>query len=341
MPPRKTKLTDLAEVTGLSTATVSRVLNGRGGVSDSAREAVLTALDQLGYERPIKLSDKTTRLVGLITPALDNAIYPLFAQVLSTALARHGLTPILCPVEVGGVTEDEYVNMLLDHQVAGIIFIAGHHADQNSDKLRYQRLVLANIPIVLINGYSPDIQARFVSDDDATGVALALDHLAAFGHTKIGLVTGPQRLISVQRRVEAFTDLMRFHEGSNPAEYIADSLMSVEGGQEAAGHLLDKGCTALICGSDYMALGAIRAAKSRKLSVPEDVSIVGYDDSSMIGFTHPALTTLRQSVFAMGHAVVSILDAEIHGDRTSRGSELLFRPELVVRKSTAQARDRG
>ena len=75
--------------------------------------------------------------------------------------------------------------------------------------------------------------------------------------------------------------------------------------------------------------------------MPEDVSIVGYDDSSMIGFTHPALTTLRQSVFAMGHAVVSILDAEIHGDRTSRGSELLFRPELVVRKSTAQARDRG
>ncbi len=336
MPPRKTKLTDLAEVTGLSTATISRVLNGRDGVSEKAREAVLSALDQLGYERPIKLTDKSTQLVGLITPALDNPIYPLFAQILSTALARHGLTPILCPVEFGGVTEDEYVNMLLDHQVAGIIFIAGHHADQYSDKLRYQRLVLANIPIVLVNGYSPDIQARFVSDDAAVGVALALDHLATFGHSKIGLVTGPPRLISMQRRIEAFTDIMASRGNANPDEYIANSLMSVEGGQEAAGTLLDKGCTALVCGSDHMALGAIWAAKSRKLSVPDDVSIVGYDDSSMIGFTHPALTTLRQSVFAMGHAIVSILDAEIHGDRTSHGTELLFRPELVVRQSTGQ-----
>lgn len=338
MSGKRTKLADLAELTGLSTATVSRVLNARGGVSEAAREAVLNALDQLGYERPIKLSDKSTKLVGLITPAMDTPIYPLFAQILSTALARHDLTPILCPVETGGVTEDEYVNMLLDHQVAGIIFISGHHADLNSDKLRYQRLLLANIPIVLVNGYSPDIAARFVSDDEAFGISLALDHLSAFGHSQIGLVTGPRRLVSTQRRIDSFLELMSARGVKNPEESVASSLISVEGGHEAAGHLIDRGCTALICASDYMALGAIRAARARKLSVPEDVSIIGYDDSAMIGFTSPALTTLRQSVFAMGHAIVSILDAEIQGSSESRGSELLFRPELVVRESTAVAK---
>ncbi|MFT3887978.1 MAG: LacI family DNA-binding transcriptional regulator [Arachnia sp.] len=341
MPPRKTKLADIADLTGLSTASVSRVLNGRGGVSASTRDAVIQALDELGYERPLKLSFKSTKLVGLITPSLDNPIYPLFAQILSTALARHDLTPILCPVEIGGVTEDEYVTMLLDHQVAGIIFIAGLHADTEVDKLRYQRLIHANIPIVLVNGFSPEIEARFVSDDEGFGIALALEHLAAFGHTQIGLVTGPRRLVSTQRRMEAFTDLMSARGVAAPADYIASSLVSVEGGQEAAGTLLDRGCTALVCSSDYMALGAIRAAKSRKLSVPGDVSIIGYDDSSMIGFTHPALTTLRQSVFAMGHAIVTIMDAEIQGASETRGSELLFRPELVVRESTGLARSRA
>ncbi|HLT82646.1 MAG TPA: substrate-binding domain-containing protein, partial [Phototrophicaceae bacterium] len=109
-----------------------------------------------------------------------------------------------------------------------------------------------------------------------------------------------------------------------------------EGGQAAAGILLDQGCTAIICGSDLMALGAVRAARGRGLAVPEDVSVVGFDDSPLMAFTDPPLTTLRQPVDAMSHAAVTSLVAEVKGARTPR-SELLFVAELIVRGSTAAA----
>lgn len=337
MPEPRTKLADLAAHVGLSTATVSRVLNGRGGVSEDTRARVMAALDTLGYERPLKLRSKSAGLVGLIVPSLDNPIYPSFAQLISSGLARRGLTPILCPQYSGGVSEDEYVEILLEHQVAGMVFVAGHHADERSDKLRYQRLVSADLPIVLVNGYSPDIQARFVSDDDAAGVEIAVRHLATLEHRRIGLTVGPRGLVSTERRIRAFTRIIGQRFGTDATDSYASSLLSVEGGQDAAGQLIDRGHTALICGSDYMALGAVRAAEERGLSVPDDISVVGHDDSFLIGFTNPALTTLRQSVLPLCDAVVSILADEVAGSRDSRGSELLFRPELLVRESTGRA----
>lgn len=337
MPTPRTRLADLADHVGLSTATVSRVLNGRGGVSEATRAQVMAALDELGYERPVKLPNRTTGLVGLIVPSLDNPIYPTFAQLISSGLARRGLTPILCPHDIGGISEDEYVEILLEHQVAGIIFVGGHHADERADKLRYQRLVSAKLPIVMVNGYSPDIQARFVSDDDAVGIEVAINHLATLGHRRIGLTVGPRRLVSTERRIRTFVDVMNRRFGTNPTDSFTSSLLSVEGGQEAAGQLIDRGHTALICGSDHMALGAVRAAQVRGLTVPDDISVIGHDDSFLVGFTNPALTTIRQSVLPMCEAVVSILADEIVGDTDSQNSEMLFRPELLVRESTGLA----
>lgn len=336
----KTTLADLARHTGLSTATVSRVLNGRGGVSGAARDQVLAALDTLGYERPLKLPSRSTWLVGLIVPSLGNPIVPAFAQIISSGLARRDLTPILCPQDIGGVSEDDYVEMLLEHNVAGIIVFAGQHANEHTDKLRYQRLVSAQLPLVLVNGYSPDIQARFVSDDDAAGVEMAFDHLTSLDHERIGLTVGPRGLVSTERRIVAFTELFgrRTGEPADASESIASSLLSVEGGQAAADRLLDLGHTALICGSDHMALGAVRAARRRGLRVPEDVSIVGHDDSFLVGFTNPALTTVRQAVLPMCDAVVTILASEIAGQREGAGTELTFRPELLVRESTGRVR---
>lgn len=322
----------------MSTATVSRVLNGRDGVSDAAREQVMAALDELGYERPYKLRSKSNSLVGLITPSLENPIYPLFAQVISTDLARSGFTPVLCPQDPGGITEDHYVEMLLDHQVSGIIFVSGHHSDETAETLRYQRLLSAELPIVLVNGFSSQIMAPFVSDDDAAAIGMAVDHLMILGHQRIGLTTGPRQLVPMQRRIQAFRQTAAQRLGIDDASAsITSSLLTVEGGQSAAGKLLDAGHTAIICGSDYMALGAIRAAHSRGLTVPADVSIIGYDDSFLIGFTDPALTTIRQPVLAMGHAAVSILTSEVKMKGSTEPGELFFRPELLVRDSTGRA----
>src|SRR5690606_28061966 len=152
--------------------------------------------------------------------------------------------------------------------------------------------------------------------------------------------SGPHRCMPVQRKLTGCRAAMRRLFGASDAELdelISLSLwFSVEGGVAAASRLLDRGVTGFVCGSDLMALGAIRAARQRGLAVPGDVSVVGYDDSPLIAFTDPPLTTVRQPVLAMASAAVSALLDQISG-RGVTASEFLFAPELVVRASTAAA----
>jgi alanine racemase len=333
----RARLADIARQAQVSEATVSRVLNDKPGVSADTRQAVLTALDVLGFQRPERLRKRSAGLVGLVVPELENPIFPAFAQVIESTLAQRGYTPVLCTQTPGGVTEDEYVDMLLDRQVSGIMFVSGLNADTTADPDRYRKLVARPLPIAFVNGYVPDVEAPFVSCDDRAAGELAVRHLAALGHTRIGFVSGPRRFVPVQRKLAGYQATMRELFGRAEDELVELSLFGVEGGYAAATRLLDRGVTAIACGSDLMALGAIRAARARGLSVPGHVSVVGYDDSPLIAFTDPPLTTLRQPVIAMSVAAVRALVDEIDG-HPSPHAEFVFRPELVVRSSTGPNR---
>ncbi|MGP4110695.1 LacI family DNA-binding transcriptional regulator [Streptomyces sp. 4N509B] len=333
------RLADIAAQAGVSEATVSRVLNGKPGVAAPTRESVLTALDLLGYERPARLQKRSAGLVGLITPELENPIFPAFAQVIGQALTRQGYTPVLATQTPGGSTEDELTGMLVERGVAGIIFISGLHADTTADMARYERLRGKGVPFVLVNGFSPKVRAPFVSPDDRAAMRLAITHLASLGHRRIGLALGPARFVPVRRKIEGFLGAVREHLGTAGQEaesLVEHSLFTLEGGQAAASALLARGCTAVVCASDMMALGAIRAARQLGRSVPADCSVIGFDDSPLIAFTDPPLTTIRQPVTAMGQAAVRALLEEIGGTPTPH-SEFVFMPELVVRGSTAAA----
>lgn len=340
LPHVRTRLTDLAAQAGVSTATVSRVLNGKAGVSGETRQAVLAALDLLGYERPSTLRTRSAGLVGLVVPELTNPVFPAFAQTIETLLSEHGYTAILCTQSPGGTTEDDYVEMLLDHAVDGIVFVSGLHADTHASTDRYERLRGRGVPLVLVNGFAEGVDAPFVSPDDAASVELSVRHLVSLGHRRVGLAIGPDRFVPARRKVAAFTEALVRHglatDLDDAAEHVVTTLYRVEGGQAAAAELLDSGHTGIVCGSDLMALGAIRAARARGLRVPEDLSVVGYDDSPLIAFTDPPLTTVRQPVQALCQAAVSALLTEIGGGRAPR-TELLFEPELIVRGSTGAA----
>ncbi|GAB3204939.1 LacI family DNA-binding transcriptional regulator [Marinactinospora thermotolerans] len=327
------RLSDIARQAGVSEATVSRVLNDRPGVGSDTRKAVLTALDVLGYERPARLRQRSAGLVGMVVPELENPVFPMFAQAAEGALAQHGYTPVLCTQTPGGIAEDEYVELLLERNVSGIIFVSGLHADTTVDHGRYRSLIARRLPIVLVNGFAEDIPAAFVSCDDRTASQLAVNHLAALGHVRIGFTSGPRRYVPVQRKLAGYREAMAANGLAVEDELVELSLFGVEGGHAAAGRLLDRGVTAVVCGSDLMALGAIRAARQRGLSVPADFSVVGYDDSQLIAFTDPPLTTVRQPIPAMALAAVRALCDEIAGHAASR-TEYMFDPELVVRGST-------
>lgn len=334
------RLADLAAYAGVSEATVSRVLNDRPGVASGTRQAVITALDVLGYERPSKLRRSSAGLAGLVVPELTNPIFPYFAQAVETQLAAAGYTPVLCTQTPGGVHEDEYVQMLLDRGVASIIFISGFHADSRADVSRYLRLRERGLPIVLVNGYRPDVPAQFISHDDVAAMHTAVQHLRDLGHTRIGLATGPERYVPVQRKIRGFRAAMAqvLPEGEIDS-LIETTLFSVEGGVTAGRHLLDQGATAAVCGSDLMALGVVRAVRQAGLSVPADFSVIGSDDSQLIGFTDPPLTTIRQDVTGMSEAAVAAVLEEISGGMSAH-REYLFAPELVLRKSTGSVPSR-
>ncbi|MFF2061076.1 LacI family DNA-binding transcriptional regulator [Streptomyces sp. NPDC058200] len=331
------RLSDIAGQASVSEATVSRVLNGRPGVADTTRQRVLAALDTLGQERPGRPRQRTEGLIGLVTPELTNPVFPAFAQAVEQVLAGHGYTPVLCTQLPGGATEDELVEQLVERGVGGIVFLSGLHADTSADPARYAALAARGVPYVLINGYNERVSAPFVSADDHAAVRMAVSHLAELGHRRIGLAIGPQRYVPSRRKREGFLDAAVGLLGlawSEAEELVCSTLFSVEGGQVAAGTLLGRGCTGVVCGSDLMALGVVRAARERGLDVPRDLSVVGYDDSQLIAFTDPPLTTVRQPVRAMAAAAVGALLEEIAGSPVQR-TEYVFQPELVVRGSTA------
>jgi DNA-binding LacI/PurR family transcriptional regulator len=327
------RLAEVAKKVGVSEATVSRVLNGKPGVSEATRQSVLSALDVLGYERPTQLRGERARLVGLVLPELQNPIFPAFAEVIGGALAQLGLTPVLCTQTRGGVSEADYVDLLLQQQVSGVVFAGGLYAQADAPHGHYRLLAERNIPVVLVNAAIEDLGFPAVSCDDAVAVEQAWRHLASLGHERIGLVLGPGDHVPSARKLAAARAAAG---GPLPEEFVARAMFSIEGGHAAAARLIDRGVTGIVCASDPLALGAVRAARRRGLDVPSQVSVVGYDDSAFMNCTEPPLTTVRQPIEAMGRAAVELLSTQISGTAVA-ANELLFEPELVVRGSTAQA----
>ena len=330
------KLSDVAKKAGVSEATVSRVLNDKPGISASTRAAVLTALDVMGYERPTQLRGERARLIGLVLPELQNPIFPALAEVVGGALAQRGFTAVLCTRTTGGMSEADYVDMLLERQVSGMVFGGGQYAEADAPHSHYLRLLELRLPVVLVNAASENLDFPRVSTDDAVAVEQAFGHLISLGHERLGLILGPPDHMPSRRKQEAFRLAAQRAGLTAPLEFVEHTMFSIEGGQVAASRLLKQGVTGIICASDPIALGVVRAVRRAGLRVPQDVSVVGYDDSAFMNCTDPPLTTVRQPLEAIGRAAVAMLVGQIDGIPVT-AEELLFEPELVVRGSTGPA----
>src|SRR6202162_1372002 len=264
------KLADVAKEAGVSEATVSRVLNGKPGISDATRAAVLTALDVIGYERPTHLRVRRARMVGLIVPELQNPIFPALAEVGARALAQRGFNAVLC-TRTGSMSEAEYVEMLLERQVSGMIFAGGQYAEADAPHDHYLRLLHPRLPVVLVNAAAEHLDFPRVSTDDAVAMEQAYGHLASLGHVRLGLILRPPDHVPPARQLAAFEVTAARATGSAPpAELVERTMFSLEGGHAAATRLLREGVTGIVCASDPLALGAIRAARRAGVWVAGD-----------------------------------------------------------------------
>ncbi|MGW0719239.1 LacI family DNA-binding transcriptional regulator [Streptomyces sp. NPDC002778] len=331
----KKKLVDVAQFASVSEGTVRRVLNGSPQVSPATRERVLVALDVLGLPRPPAEDGERNLLIGVVVPDLQNPIFPAFAEAITGRLNKRGLVPVLCTRTSDGVSEANYIDMLLAQNIGGIIFIGSSYADAGAEQgaaLKDRR-----VPLVLVNPADENADAVQISADDADAVQQALTHLTGMGHERIGLLVGPAGHVPSARKLAAFAAFWKAREvpSRNWKPLVGHALFSMESGASTATGLLRQGATAIVCGSDELALGAVRGARRLGLNVPADVSVTGFDDSLFMGAVDPPLTTCRQPVARMADAAMEALVQQMQGHQVGPGVTL-FETQLIVRSSTGR-----
>lgn len=328
------RLIDVARRAGVSEATASRVLGDRPGVSQATRDRVLEAARELGRDL-FGTPGMRERMAGILVPDLDNPIFAQWVEALEAELFGRGAAALIATRARTVEREQEIFQRFVRAGASGIIVVSGHHAQEAGPMDHYRALVQQGVPLALINGVRDDVDAAFISADDERAVRVAVAHLHELGHTAIGLAVGDERTWPVRRKVRAFEELIG--RRSSPARTIAFTDFSYAGGYQAARELVERGCTAIVCGSDVMAAGALEGVRSLGLEVPLDVSVVGYDDARWAELTRPPLTTVRQSVLEMARAAVrAVLEGGENSRRPPR-TELATAPQLIVRGSTGAA----
>jgi DNA-binding LacI/PurR family transcriptional regulator len=330
-------LAEIAEAAGVSISTVSRVVNRRAGVNSETRRRVLQVLAEKPYEPRGLGALQRTAVLGLLVPELTNPVFPAFAEALETRAARRGYSSVLCNTRSASIREEEYVRMLLARGVEGMVFVSPEAADMAASHDHYRQLLDEGVQMVFVNGGMPSLDVPDVGVDEQAAGYLATRHLINLGHKEIGFVSGPSHSMPSRSKAAGWEVALAEAGLPNPSSFIAHAPYGAAGGAVAMGRLLDTvRPTAVICSSDLMALGAISAAEHRGLRVPEDLSVVGFDDIVLASYCTPALTTLAQPIAEIARAAIDGLLAELEGTPGAQPAHTrVFRPRLVVRESTS------
>jgi DNA-binding LacI/PurR family transcriptional regulator len=276
-----------------------------------------------------------TGLIGVLVPELTNPIFPALAQAIETRAAPCGLASILCNTTGAAFREIDYVHMLLDRRVEGMIFIASEMTNLRGDHSHYKQLVGEGARIVFVNGALPSLDIPSVGVDEHAAGELATQHLIDLGHERIGFVAGPQHYLPTQYKgVGRITALEA--AGLDAADLVAHGEFAVEGGRRALRELLalPDPPTAVICSSDVMAMGVLQEALRQGVRVPEDLSVVGFDGIEASTWSVPPLTTVEQPIDDIAETAVDALQTLIREPETALPN-YLFRPRLRIRASTA------
>ena len=332
----KATIYDVARHARVSTATVSRFLNGSSPVATETRRHIERAIQVLGY-RPNTIArslvTKTTHTIALLLPDITNPFFPDLVKGVQMLADERGYTVLLCSVAGDAAREEAYLEMLSAKQVDGALLVG-----IVSGRQAIARFAGHGIPIVSLDRNIDYPSAPIVQVNHRKGARTATEHLLALGHRLVAHVCGP-----IGPRV-SYERLAGYREALNEAGIVYDPRLVIAGNfTEEAGYegidALVKAATpftAVFAANDLAAIGATAALKDRGRRVPEDVSVVGFDDIRLAAYTSPALTTIRQPTYEMGRRATEILIDAIHARATPRrAQQVVFDGELIVRASSA------
>ncbi len=333
---------DVARLAEVHPGTVSRALNEqtRGLVNPETAERVLRVAEELGYQpNPIARGLKTNRsyTVGVLIPDLTNPLFPPIMRGIEDGLGEAGYTSLIVNTDNDPGRERLQMETMRARQVDG--FIA---ATARLDTELLAEAAAGGAPIVLVNRSLEDGSLPAVTVNDRQGIALAVDHMVALGHERVGHVAGPQNVSTGHRRHLGFREAMARHGLDAPAAQISFGQAFTEtDGARACAELLDRSpqVTAIVAANDRLAIGCYDALEAHGLRCPEDISITGFNDMPFIDRLRPPLTSVRVPQREIGKVAADLLLEQLGGSEEP-ATEIMLEPTLMVRGSTASPRPR-
>jgi len=336
-------LASVADEAGVSLSTISKVLNGRSDVSAATRTRVEALLAERGYVRRIGRADGRADLIELVFHELDPIWSMELIDGVESVAKAHGLSVVLTVSGSRHAPDPDWIEGVMRRRPVGIVLVFSDLAPEYRDRLRSRA-----IPFVIVDpAGDPSPDAPSVGSANWSGGLAATRHLIELGHRRIAAITGPEDMMCSLARLDGYRSAMNSAGLAIDPEWIRFGDFHVSGGRERARELLDRPDrpTAIFAGSDMQALGVMEAARERGIRVPEELSIVGYDDIPLARWLTPRLTTVHQPLRRMGEeaARLAIRLAEERDERDDQDAASGSAPtprmdlatSLVVRESTA------
>lgn len=328
-------IVDIARMAGVSLATVSRVLNDPGKVREVTRNRVLRVMEENDYVYNALaggIGKKNTRTLGLIIPTIANPIFALSTNSLEAAAALKRYSILLGNTEYSAAQEFDLIRLFLEKQVDGIVLSGSPMHEQSIGYLRKK-----NVPFVVTWEKTEDRDVSFVTFDNATAARKAMKYLISMGHRRIAFISG--KFVAsgrAKRRWEGYRKELEQANISYDEQLVVQTEFTVAAGREAVHTLLQlsEPPTAILCGTDILAYGAMVGTKDKLKKIGNEVSIVGFDDLEMSVAMDPPLTSIRVPAIQMGKMAANILIDKLEGRNTEVVQKIL-ETELVVRQSVS------
>jgi LacI family transcriptional regulator len=333
---------DVAERAGVSVGTVSNVLNRPDAVGEDIRERVLAAIAELRFvrnESARHLRAGQSRTIGLVVLDIANPFFTDVARGVEEVASAQGLSVILCNTDDRPALEAAHLVVLAEQRVQGVLLTPTAEVSPHVEALRRR-----GIPVVFVDRRAPGPDSCSVACDDVLGGRLAAGHLLERGHRRLAFLGGHSALPQMRERLDGVRSTVAGAGLTEDALTVVDSEeLTVAGGREAAAHLLalpaGRRPTAAVCANDLVALGVLQEMVRRRVAVPEEFAIVGYDDIEFAAAAAVPLTSVRKPRHELGRRAAQLLVDEARGE-DHRHEQVMFEPELVARESSAVRRDR-
>ncbi|HCG6641337.1 substrate-binding domain-containing protein [Vibrio parahaemolyticus] len=325
---------DIAKLAGVSTSTVSHVINKTRFVSEEISERVNNAAKELNYYAPSALARSLkvnrTKTIGMLVTTSTNPFFGEVVKGVERSCYHKGYSLILCNTEGDNERMRQSINTLLQKRVDGLILMCSSLEGERIDVFeRYP-----DIPVVVMDWGPMLFTSDKIQDNSLRGGYLAAKYLIDCGHTEIGCITGPLIKHQAQMRYEGYKRAMNEAGLEFNANWIIESDFECEGGYQAFKKMAERGTlpSSIFVSNDMMAMGVINAANELGIKVPDDLSIIGYDDIHIAKFMSPALTTIHQPKYRLGQAAVETLVRRLD-DKSNEAQVVQLEPTLVIRNS--------